>query len=209
MMTRAFTCAVGLGLTIGFCNTNGPIVSKRVEPANRSAPAIKNDKRPLSEIDLSQIGHMAPKGRVQDKDYNDLVMIDQLVANGNDVLPFLISKLEDETELKHHVLDYWPQPVKVSDIAFVILMNFTTDSSWTRHTVPGTDPDSLLGKYDPALPGVERLSRFVEKHGRKTIRHKWERIWAEYKDEIFWDEHERCFIARNKFYPPFTIYDSR
>jgi hypothetical protein len=180
-------------LTIGACSSKGPTVKGRVELANRPSPSTENTKTPFSEIDFSKIGHIAPKGRVQDKDYNDELIIDALIENGKDSIPFLISKLEDETVIDHHVLDYWPGPATVGDVAFVILMDLTTDSSWTRNTIPGTDPDSLLGKYDPSLPGVERLSRFVEKHGRKPVRQKWERIWAEHKDQIVWDERERCF----------------
>ena len=189
MFSQVVAGAVGLGLTIGACTTKRP---ESVGLASTSTPSI-NIKRPVSDIDLSQIGHIASKGRVQDKDYNNLAVIDELIAAGKDSIPFLISKLEDEAVIDHHVLDYWPGPATVGDVAFVILMDFTTDTSWTRNTVPGTDPESLLGKYDPNLPGVERLSRFVEKHGRKPIRQKWERVWAEHKDQIVWDERERCF----------------
>jgi len=207
MMPRAVTCTLGLGLTLGVCCTNAPLVSERVELAKSPAPAINNAARPLSEIDLSQIGHIAPKGRVQDKDYNELAISDELIANGKDSIPFLISKLEDETVIDHHVIDYWPGPATVGDVAFVILTDFTTDSSWTKNTIRGADPDSILGKYDPNLPGVERLTRFVEKHGRKSIRQKWERIWNEEEDYIYWDEGERCFRVRDHFCAPFTIYD--
>jgi len=153
-MTRAVTCTLGLGLTLGVCCTNAPLVSERVELAKSPAPAINNAARPLSEIDLSQIGHIAPKGRVQDKDYNELAISDELIANGKDSIPFLISKLEDETVIDHHVIDYWPGQATVGDVAFVILTDFTTDSSWTKNTIRGADPDSILGKYDPNLPGV-------------------------------------------------------
>ena len=207
MITRAVTCAIGFGLTFSVC-AKGPMVSERLELAPSQAATTAKAAKPLSEIDLSQIGHVAPKGRVQDKDYNDLVLIDQLLANGKDAIPFLISKLEDDTKINHQVLVCWPGPATVGDVAFVILMNFTTDSSWTRTTVPGADRDSLLGKYDPTLPGVQRLSRFVEEHGRKPIRLKWEKIWAKYKDEIIWDEWQRCFRVRDQFYPPYTIYDN-
>lgn len=205
MSFSAITFAISLGLAIIACGNRAPAVSE--PPSTSTVPVVAIEKRPLSEIDLSQIGHGAPKGRVQDKDYNELPLIEQLIANGKDSIPFLISKLEDETVIQHHVLDYWPTPTTVGDVAFVILMDFTTDSSWTRHTVPGADRDSLLGRYDPNLPGVERLSRFVEKHGRKPIRRKWERIWAEHKDQMFWDERERCFRVRDRFYPPFTIFE--
>ena len=186
MITRAVTYAVGFGLTIGACSPQPPTLSERVELPSNPAPSIESSKRTLSDVDLSRIGHIASKGRVQDKEYNDEPIIDELLANGKYSIPFLVSKLEGEMVIDHHVLDYWPGAATVGDVAYVILTDFTMDSSWTRNTIPGTDQDSLLGKYDPNLPGVERLSRFVGKHGRKPIRQKWEKIWLEYKDEFFW-----------------------
>lgn len=193
MIACAITFVVSLSLLVSACGKSGPAVSEIVAPSKGPSPATTNNKKPLSKIDVSQIGHIASKGRVQDKEYNDEAIIDQLIANGKESIPFLISKLEDETVINHHVLDYWPGPATVGDVAFVILMDFTTDSSWTKNTISGTDPDSLLGKYDPNLPGVERLTRFVEKHGRKPVRQRWEKVWADHKDQIVWDEKERCF----------------
>jgi hypothetical protein len=151
-------------------------VSQRWEPASSPSPRTEESKKQLSEIDISKIGQIAPKGRVQDKDYNELEVVDQLIANGKDSIPFLISKLDDGTVIHHHVIDYWPGDITVGDVAFVILSDFTTDYMWTKTTIPGTDRDSILGKYDPNLPGFERLSRFVQKHGRKPIRRKWENV---------------------------------
>ena len=193
MIPTAITFVVSLSMLANACGKTPRAVSEGMSAPNGLSSVSANNKKPLSKLDLSNIGHIAPKGRVQDKNYNNLAVIDELVAAGKDSIPFLISKLEDETVIDHHVLDYWPQPVKVGDVAYVILANFTTDSSWTKSTLPGTDWDSLLGKYDPNLPGVERLARFVEKNGRKPIRQKWERVWAEHKDQIVWDERERCF----------------
>jgi hypothetical protein len=204
-MIRAVSFAVSFGLTLNFCGPKEPTVSQRLELMNSPTTSAS---QPLSEIDLSGIDRVAPKGRVQDKDYNNLAVIDELLANGNDAIPFLITKLDDDTEISHHVFDFWPGPATVGDVAFVILTDFTTDSSWRTHTIPGTDLDSMLGNYDPRLPGVERLARFVEKHGRKPIRKKWEKIWAEQKDQIIWDERERCFTVRDQFCSPYTVYDS-
>lgn len=206
-MIKTVSFAAVLGLTLSVCGSKAPVNSERA--AQVGSAATSKATIPLSEIDLSQIDRVAPKGRVQDKDYNDLVVIDELLAHGNDAIPFLISKLEDDTKIDHHVFDYWPGPVTVGDVAYVILMDFTTDSSWTRDTIPGADRESILGRYDRNLPGVERLARFVEKHGRKPVRQAWEKIWAAQKDQIIWDERERCFTLRNQFYPPYTIYDSQ
>jgi hypothetical protein len=160
--------------------------------ASYQSPDAKT-KKPLSAIDISEIDQITSKGRVQDKDYNELEVVDDLIANGKDSIPFLISKLEDRTVIRRRVIDYWPGSVTVGDLAFVILSDFTEDHTWTKTTIPGADLDSLLGPSDPDTPGLERLSRFVEKHGRKPIRQKWQKIWSTYKDRIVWDEQERCF----------------
>ena len=181
-----------LALAIGACAKTEPI-SVGPEPVSLPSPAAAESKKALSEIDISEIDQIAPKGRVQDKDYNDLEVIDQLIANGKESVPFLISKLDDGMVIHHHVIDYVPGENTVGDVAFVILSDFVTDSTWSRTMIPGADDDSILGKYDPDLPGAERLPRFVEKHGRKPIQQKWEKIWTTYKDRIVWDEKERCF----------------
>jgi hypothetical protein len=158
-----------------------------------SQPPAATGKKPLSQIDISEIDQIAAKGRVQDKEYNDIEEIDDLIANGKDAIPFLIGKLEDRTAIRRRVIDYWRGQIAVGDLAFVILSDFSRDSTGTKTTIPGADLDSLLGPSDPDLPFVERLFRFVEKHGRKPIRQKWEKIWSTYKDRIVWDEQERCF----------------
>src|SRR5687768_2781540 len=81
-------------------------------------------KKPLTEIDLTTIEHIAPKGRAQDdilqnKEFNKLSIGDDLIAHGKDSIPFLISKLEDETELNRQVINYWYE-VYVGDIALII-----------------------------------------------------------------------------------------
>lgn len=181
-----------LGLALSAC-ANSEATLEGPVPVNSSSPAVAKSRKALSEIDISKIDQIAPKGRVQDKGYNDLEVIDQLIANGKESIPFLICKLDDGKVIHHHVIDYLPGENTVGDVAFVILSDFVTDSTWSRTTIPGADDDSILGRYDPDLPGGERLPRFVEKHGRKPIQQKWKKIWTTYKDRIVWDEKERCF----------------
>ena len=78
------------------------IASKTKKPKKRS----KEDIIRLSKIDLSKIGHIAPKGRVQDKDYNQLKVVDDLIDNGKNSIPFLINKTDDKTKIDDHVMDY-------------------------------------------------------------------------------------------------------
>src|SRR3990172_9386152 len=70
--------------------------------------------------DLGQIGHVAPKCRVQDREYNPrLPVVTSLIKAGPAAIPFLVSRLEDDTEIKGHVFDYWPR-VAVGDVALVL-----------------------------------------------------------------------------------------
>jgi hypothetical protein len=66
--------------------------------------------QPGIAVDLSRIGHVAPKGRVQDKQYNPTdPVIDALIEAGPASIPFLVQKLEDDTEIEHSVFDFWPR----------------------------------------------------------------------------------------------------
>jgi hypothetical protein len=65
---------------------------------------------PLNKIDLARIGAVAPKGRVQDKDYHHLPVVENLIAHGTEAIPFLIGKLDDETRIKDHVFELHARP---------------------------------------------------------------------------------------------------
>jgi hypothetical protein len=41
---------------------------------------------PLSQINLSKIGAIAGKGRVQDRDYNNLPVVENLIAHGREAV---------------------------------------------------------------------------------------------------------------------------
>jgi hypothetical protein len=86
-------------------------------------------------VDLARIGQIAPKGRVQDKYYNpDLPVVAKLIEAGPRAIPFLVSKLEDKTPVKGHVIDFWLD-VRVGDIAWIILCDFFTTADWQHSTI--------------------------------------------------------------------------
>jgi hypothetical protein len=169
-------------------------VEAQGQPTMVTATPQQSPAKPLSEIDLTKIGHLAPKGRVQDKDYNpSSPVVDDLISKGKDSIPFLISKLDDRTLIHYSVEDYWPE-MTVGDVAFIILEDFSMDSTWTKETIPGTGWDEIFeAKYDSNMAGYEYYYRQVRRHGRGWTKTKWERIWATYQDRIVWDEKERCF----------------
>ena len=145
-------------------------------------------------VDLARIGQIAPKGRVQDKYYNpDLPVVAKLIEAGPKSIPFLISKLEDKTPVKGHVMDFWPD-VRVGDVAWIILCDFFTTADWEHSTIsPG------LGSIieDQKLPSQDAWAAQLRKDGRAGIRKKVEKILSPYQGRLFWDAKERCFRVRD------------
>jgi hypothetical protein len=181
-----------MSLALGACSAEQVRTSETRVPAPLPSPA--QPSKSLSEIDLAKIGHIAPKGRVQDKDYNQLEVIDQLLAHGEQSIPFLIAKLDDRTVINGSVFDF-RQKTSVGDVAFVILSDFSTDAE-SKHTIPGSSWGELFGPLpgpDVPTPMWEYLDEQFARHGRKQVKAKWKRIWTTWQDQIFWDEKERCF----------------
>ena len=159
-----------------------------------SSAAQKSTHSPeLTKINLATIGAIAPKGRVQDAEYNRLPLVDQLIAHGRDSIPYLISKLDDETKIEGHVVDYWHE-VRVADIALIILTDFFTDHTWQNTTIPGIGWNQFLERGgNPDLTSEQVLKNYISKHGRSRIKQRWQKIWETYQGKIEWDEKERCF----------------
>jgi len=155
-------------------------------------------KKTLTQIDLTKIGHIAPKGRaqdggLQDKEFNELSIANDLLAHGKDLIPFLIGKLDDETEMDRHVINYWYK-VYVGDIALIILNDFFTGEDGIASTIQGFSWDAFLERgNDKDSTGEAILRKYIKKHGRKNIKARWQKIWDENKENIYWDDTERCF----------------
>lgn len=145
------------------------------------------------DIDLTAIGAMAPKGRVQDRDYNDLPVVNNLIQHGKQAIPYLISKLDDETKIKGHVVDYWSD-VRVGDVALMILTDLFTDSTWQNTTIPGVGWDEFLQRGNhKSLTAEQVLRNYISKHGRSAIKKRWQALWLKYRNQLFWDQNDRCF----------------
>jgi hypothetical protein len=123
-------------------------------------------------------------------------VVEQLIAQGKESIPFLISKLEDETKIEDRVIDYWNQ-VHVGDVALVILSDLFLDRNWERSTIEGMNWDEFLGRgNDKKITGEQLLRNYVERYGRKRIKERWQNVWEKYQQRIFWDEQERAFKIR-------------
>lgn len=164
-------------------------------------PPKKTSKKALNEIDLTAIKHILPKGRaqddaLQDENFKELPLADDLLAHGKDSIPFLISKLDDETKLNRQIINYWSE-VYLGDIALIILNDFFTKSDGLNSTIPGFGWDEFLERgNDKDSMGEEILRKFIEKRGRQTIKARWQKMWDENKENVFWDESEQCFSLK-------------
>jgi hypothetical protein len=168
--------------------TIAPLGTVAVEPAGK-----RSLNRPLTEINLAEIGAVAPKGRVQDTECNQVPLVEELLAHGKESIPYLISKLDDETRVDTHVVDYWYK-VHIADVALIVLSDFFTNRTWKSTTIPGVGWDQFLERgNDPNLTGEQVLRNYIARHGRHSIKTRWQQIWETHQDKIFWDETERCF----------------
>jgi hypothetical protein len=191
-MRVAMTIAIFGFAAVFACNTTPP--PRANTPAQQQTVANSNaEPKPLSELDLTKICNLGAKGRAQDLDYNNLDVINDLVANGKGSIPFLVSKLDDPTLMPCHVLDYWPQ-MAVGDVAFIVLTDFSTDITWEKATIPGVAWDEFFeAKKDRKLRTSDYYYQQVQQHGRPWVKAKWANIWNMYKDRIIWDDKERAF----------------
>ena len=166
-----------------------------------SLPTPTVAKRDLKEIDLTTIKHIgkgrAQDGTLEDETFHTLPIADDLLAHVKDCIPFLISKLDDETEMKRGTIDFW-YDVYVGDVALVILNDFFTKDDELTSTIKGFGWDEFLERgNDKTSMGIDILRRYIKKHGRKNIKERWQKMWDENREKIYWDENERCFNIKN------------
>lgn len=142
-------------------------------------------KYPLTEFD--NYGCMA-KGRVQD--CSGAVMR-QILADGKNAIPILISQLTETKKTKHEIADYWGD-TRSGDVAFVVLNDLFTDADLRTFGMPGVPNWSAIQKgCDSTAQGC--WDKYLRKHGRMSVRQAWQRAWSLHKDQILWDAKARCF----------------
>jgi hypothetical protein len=154
-------------------------------------------KKTFGQIDLTEIKHIAKgraqSGTVQDEKFNELSIVNDLLAHGRDSIPFLISKLDDETKMDGSVIDFWYRSY-VGDIALVISQDFFTKEDEMTSTIQGFGWDEFLERgNDKDSTGEAILRKYIKKQGRKKIKERWQKMWEQNKENIYWDDTERCF----------------
>lgn len=192
-----YTLLIVLAVVAGSCANVDAVISNDSAPMVNPSPTPA-PKVPLEQINLALIGPTGGKGRVQDRDYKELPLIDQLLYHGKEAIPFLIGKLDDETKIDYQIVDFWSDAY-VGDVAFVILEDFFLDSKWEKSTIEGMDWDSFLGRGNNRnITGEGLLRDYIKKYGRKKIKQRWQDAWEKNKDRIYWDDQERNFRLRDK-----------
>jgi hypothetical protein len=158
-------------------------------------------QKPL-HFDLSKIGMVVngrqmceDKGRLQDVPSR---VMDQIVAGGSKSVPVLIGMIADTrtAQTEEPIICYWPG-MAVGDIAFCLLGDLFTDSTYTNKTIPGASWDDMLGP-GKNVAAADQLQAFIKKHGRAALQAKWRLLWDRYGDQIFWDPKERCFRLKTQ-----------
>ncbi|MEP7213560.1 MAG: hypothetical protein ABI791_10810 [Acidobacteriota bacterium] len=169
--------------------------SRPVQTPEPTRATMRADVVPIgktSDIDLAKIGRTQPTGRFQDLENDRSEVVEQLVAHGKASIPYLISKLDDNSRVDAHVFDSWYQTF-IGDIALAVLGDLFSAPGGTS-TVPGMGWDELLGRGNNRDITAEELLRdYIKKHGRKTLKQKWENIWIANESKIHWDPIGRCF----------------
>jgi hypothetical protein len=170
------------------------ICCTRLDAPAQTAPP-KTKEFPLWRFD--EVGASCrSKGRLQDKDYCESKMMDEIVARGKDAIPILISQLTDTRATKEPIYDFWTETT-AGDIAYSILGDLFTDSDWTTFTMPGLE--SLRDPNDKCEDGAEACWRgFLKKRGRRYVQKRWHAMWEANKDRTFWDDKARCFRVSPK-----------
>jgi len=146
---------------------------------------IKRGKYPLTQFD--NYGCMA-KGRVQD--CSGTVM-QQILSDGKNAIPILISQLSETARTKNEIADYWGG-TRSGDVAFAVLNDLFTDTDLHTFGLNGVPDWSTVQK------GCNRAAQacwdeYLRKHGRISVRQAWQRAWNLHKDQIYWDAKARCF----------------
>ena len=128
------------------------------------------------------------KGRLQDKGYCDSRIMDQIIAQGKNAIPVLISQITDTRELKEPAFDFWNR-MTVGDLAYSILINLFTDSDWKTFNMPGLK--ILWPKCDVGMEQCWHL--YVKKHGKKFVQDQWSAAWNASKDRVYWIHKRGAF----------------
>lgn len=127
------------------------------------------------------------KGRVQDREYCESAVIDQIVADGKPAIPILISQITDSRWIAEPVYDFWPR-IRTGELAYFILGDLFLDDTWQKNTMPPLFPEQHCDDASWVC-----WAKFREKHSLKDLQSHWMEFWNANNERIYWDDKARCF----------------
>ena len=129
------------------------------------------------------------KGRFQDREYCASPVVDQIVADGKDAIPVLISQITDSRFIAEPVYDFWPR-ITAGELSYFILGDLFLDDTWQKSTMPSLFPSQACPANDPAWVC---WGNFRKAHSLKDLQHRWTDFWKANQNRIYWDNKARCF----------------
>jgi hypothetical protein len=147
-------------------------------------------------FDLMTIGHVNPKGRIQDQPLS-VPVVAEILASGPEAIPLLINLIGSEQRYENPPFDYWPE-MHEGDMALVVLSDLFLDPTWRSSTLPEACWDNMLGRSGPDISAWRLLGQYIETHGREDLVKRWSELWSAVEKETVWDEEGRYFRVRNR-----------
>src|SRR5829696_9162318 len=133
MRSMALLPAIAVLLAL-VCDDGGDVPAV----ADPTVTVTTTPKPALEHVDITKIPPLDKtrfqEGRSANGEPNRVAK--ELVANGKDSIPFLIGKLDDETEMDRQKHSFWYQ-LYVGDTALIILTDLFMDESEVNSTIPG------------------------------------------------------------------------
>lgn len=142
-------------------------------------------------------GPCMSKGRLQDPESDRskerLQEMNRIMHHGTDAVLVLADSLTNSRPIPP-MLCGW-KGMALGDVALITLFDLFREPGGL-FTVPELDWDKFLERSSPKLSAEQVLREFVRKRGRHGLRDKWDAFWNEHKNELIWDERDRCYRPR-------------
>ncbi len=142
-------------------------------------------KYPLTEF----VNGCTAKYRVQDCPPGSVMR--QILADGKNAIPVLISQLTKTERTKHQIEDFWGD-TRSGDVAFVVLIDLFTDADLKTFEMPGVTDWSAV-RIGCNMGAETCWDEYLRKHRRMSVRDTWQRAWNLHKGQIQWDGKAKCF----------------
>ena len=141
---------------------------------------VKRTKYALTEFNNE--GCMA-KGRVQDCLGSPVMR--QILADGKNAIPTLISQLTERMRAETEIADYW-YGTESGDVAYIVLTDLFTIPDAEKSEMPNV-PDWTVVRNGCTSTAQACWVEYLRKHGRMSVQRAWMCAWNLHKDQVLWD----------------------